>query len=159
MRSESPRCFSTHDKHGASLIPHSSCSCACVCASKVAAQAVGSAALIKTRNRSLLRAPNHRYYPDPLCCATPALRPFLFFVVVVFSAVPLRLAWRYHTVAHAFRPSVTRMNARRGGHYDCASDSRTPPPVQPPRLPQELIVCYEVKVRRGSAIPPSGVFS
>lgn len=43
---------------------------------------------------SLLRAPNHRHYPDPHCCAIPALKRL--------CAVPVRLLWHYHTITHAF---------------------------------------------------------
>lgn len=46
--------------------------------------------------RSLPRAPSHRHYPNPHCCAIPALKRL--------CTVPVRLAWHYHTITHSFDP-------------------------------------------------------
>lgn len=56
-------------------------------------QGVSRATLL--RDRSLLRAPNHRHYPDPHCCAIPALKRL--------CTVPVRLARHYHTITHAIK--------------------------------------------------------
>lgn len=47
-------------------------------------------------SNSWVMAPNHRHYPEPHCCAIPALK-WLY-------KVPVRLAWHDHTITHALCP-------------------------------------------------------
>lgn len=71
------------------------CVCVCVWTGWRHTQGVSRATLLW--GRSLRRAPNHRHYPDPHCCAIPALKRL--------CTVPVRLGRHYHTIIHSFRPS------------------------------------------------------
>lgn len=79
-------------------------------------------------------APNHRHYPEPQCCAIPALKQLY--------TVPVRLAWHYHTCIGACVIVSTYMNAHPGWGKMCTLDGSDEPLWQQLLLTQELIVFF-----------------
>lgn len=110
--------------------------CVRVCVVAVDTQGVSRPKPLFLRDRSPPRAPNHRHYPDPHCCAIPALKRL--------CTVPVRLAWHCQTIAHAIRApcdihgcslvlcswlawkEILNAHFNQKCHYECASDGRFP---------------------------------